>query len=109
MNIVQRIRSLFEKRQSVLGADPYTTAIFGARQNASGQPVTPDRAEGVPAVAACVAVIAETVASLPLNVYRRTDNGGRALDTSHPLHRVLHEQSNRVQTAMEFREQLTAS
>ena len=44
-------------------------------------------------VYACVRVIAETVASLPLNVFEATDKGGvKALE--HPLQRLLHDEPN---------------
>ena len=71
--------------------------------------VDPETATGIPAVHACVQLIAETVASLPLTVYRRTVDGGREIAQDHPLQPVLHDQANSVQTAMEFREQLVAS
>lgn len=89
--------------------DPYLMEMMGMRDNAAGQMVTPESATGIPAVHACVQVIAETLASLPLPVYRRTDTGGREADGGHPLHRVLNEQSNPAQTSMECREQLIAS
>ena len=43
----------------------------------------------------------ETIASLPLSVYRRTDSG-REKATDHPLYRVLHDQPNERQSALEF-------
>lgn len=43
----------------------------------AGKSVTPTSAIQVSAVYACVRVIAETVASLPLHVYEATDTGSR--------------------------------
>ena len=54
-------------------------------------------------VYACVRVIAETVASLPLNVFEATDKGGvKALE--HPLQRLLHDEPNPEMTSFIWRE-----
>lgn len=49
---------------------------FGS--SASGKSVTPSSAVQVSAVYACVRVIAETIASLPLHVYEATETGSRS-------------------------------
>ena len=49
------------------------TFYFGG--SAAGKPVNPRTAVQMTAVYACVRVIAETVASLPLHVYQYTDHG----------------------------------
>lgn len=75
----------------------------------AGGGVTTARAESVSATYACVAAISETIASLPLILYKRLPDDGRERATDHPLYRVLHDQTNELQTALEFREMLTAS
>ncbi len=99
---------LFEKR-AVSSKDPYLAEMLGVRESTTGQMVTPETATGVAAVHACVQLISESLASLPLTPYRRTEDNSRVPDTMHPLYRVLHVQANRVQTAFEFREQFVAS
>jgi HK97 family phage portal protein len=54
-------------------------------------------------VYACVRIIAETIASLPVHVYER-QNGSRVMVESHPLNYLLSVTSNGEQTAMETRE-----
>jgi len=99
---------LWEKRAS--SKDPYLAEkYFGMRQNAAGQYVSPDTATGVAAVHACVQLIAEGQASLPLAPYRQLDDGSKVVDKAHPLYKVLHHKANRIQTAFEFREQFVAS
>lgn len=71
----------------------------------AGVDVNTTTAEGISAVYACVAAISETVGSLPLDVYRNTDNGREKAKT-HPLYRLLHDAPNNYQTALEFREQM---
>ena len=75
----------------------------------SGQVVNVETAESLATVYACVQAISETVASLPLLVYRRTPDGGRERAPDHPLYRVLHDAPNDRQTALEFREQMQAA
>jgi HK97 family phage portal protein len=67
----------------------------------SGQTVTPETALAVTAVYACVLILAESVASLPLSVYRRLPNGGKEVATNHPVHQLLHVAPNDEQTAFE--------
>jgi HK97 family phage portal protein len=56
-------------------------------------------------VYACVRVLAETIASLPLLTYRRTPKGKERAST-HELYRLLHDQPNSEMSAFEFREAL---
>lgn len=86
-------------------ADPYWPGFQALR----GASVTPRSAESVSAVYACVSAIAETIASLPLILYRRDGGDGRSRASDHPLYRVLHDTPNGMQTALEFREQVQAS
>ncbi len=58
--------------------------IFGPALTASGASVTPASAMRVAAVYACVRLIAGVIATLPLPVYRKT-NDGRERDDKHPL------------------------
>lgn len=74
----------------------------------AGIPVSPGNAETISTVFSCVQSIAETIASLPLILYRSESNGDRTRASDHPLYAVLHDRPNERQTALEFREQLTA-
>jgi HK97 family phage portal protein len=73
-------------------------------QYVAGVKVTPDTALKVSAVYACVRVIAEAIASLPLIVYRRIPSGGKERATDHPLYKLLHDMPNKWQTSFEWRE-----
>lgn len=80
--------------------------FFGA-DTWSGKPVTPATAMQVSAFWACVRLVAETIATLPVGVYRRRADGGRDTATDHPLYVLLHDQPNADQTACEFWEGVT--
>lgn len=60
----------------------------------------------VAAVYACVRVIAETTASLPIILYRRRADGGKDRAEGDPLYDLLRYKPNPFQTSMEFREQM---
>lgn len=74
----------------------------------TGLRVDPDTAMRVSAVWACVRLISETMASLPLNVYRRLPDDEREKATEHYLYRVLRHKPNDYQTPFEFKSMLTA-
>lgn len=103
MSVIQRLASRlgFERRSN---GDNYWSN-FAALQSG---PVNANTAQGVSAVYACVGAISETVASLPLILFRR-DGEDRQRATDHPLYRVLHDQANEQQTALEFREWMMAA
>lgn len=56
------------------------------------------------AVYACIRVLAESVAMLPLQVYRRLPNGGKEIAKKHPLNRLLHTEPNKQTTSYKLRE-----
>ena len=80
---------------------PAMAFYFGG--SAAGKPVNPRTAVQMTTVYACVRVIAETVASLPLQVYRYTDHGSEKA-VSHPLYRILHDEPNHEMTSFILRE-----
>jgi HK97 family phage portal protein len=64
---------------------------------------------GLSATWACVQLIAGTISSLPLMVYRTDKNGIRSVAKDHPLYFVLHDSPNYDQTAVDFWEVMAAS
>ena len=77
--------------------------FFGS--TTSGKTVNERTAMQTTAVYACVRILAETIASLPLHTYRYTDSGKeKALE--HPLYYLLHNEPNPEMTSFVFRETL---
>ena len=62
----------------------------------------------LPVMYACVRVIAETVATLPLHVFRRTADNAREREARHPVAWLLSGEPNGDMSAVSFREALTA-
>lgn len=79
-------------------------SALGGSPTVAGTSVTEKSAMRNVAVFACVRILAESVASLPLFVYRRTAEGGRERANDHPSYSVLHDAANPEMTAMTFRE-----
>jgi HK97 family phage portal protein len=73
----------------------------------SGIRVTADNSMACSAYTACIRVISDAVSSLPLHVYERLANGGKAKAPANPVYRLLHMQPNPWQTAQEFRDWMT--
>lgn len=105
MGILSRI-AMRASVQTTNPRDPVLATWWGGGINSSsGQAVTADTAMRVAAVFACVRVIAESMAQMPLILYRQLDDGKeRAKD--HPLYRILHTRPNRWQTPYEFKRML---
>lgn len=85
-------------------ADAGYSFLFG--RTTSGRPVNERTAMQTTAVYACVRILAEAVASLPLHVYEYQDDGGKKLVHDHPLYYLLHDEPNPEMTSFVFRETL---
>ena len=77
------------------------TFYFGS--STAGKSVTAKTAIQMSTVYACVRVIAETIASLPLHVYQADGQGSRKA-VEHPLYRILHDEPNTEMTSFVLRE-----
>jgi HK97 family phage portal protein len=75
----------------------------------TGERVTSQSVLGLSAVWACVNLLAGTISSLPLMVYRTDAKGARTVARDHPLYRVLHDSPNSLQTSVDFWDFASAS
>jgi HK97 family phage portal protein len=99
MNIFTRIGSWMQDGLRRLAGIQYGIPSSYAEESAS--PVTFDSAMQISAVWACVKLIAETISSLPLTIYIKTDTG-RMEAVNHPLNIMFSGKVNRYQTKIEF-------
>jgi len=106
------LTTLFERR-ATLGSSfhvsqepPAWVSRWGAWETASGATVSESTALEVMAVFACVRVLAESVAFLPLHVYRRLSPRGKERAPDHSLYPILHLKPNGEMTSFELREVL---
>lgn len=96
------------ERDLTLGNASALIDVTGETATRSGVMVTVDRAMQLSAVSACVRLLAESIASLPLNVYRRRADGGRTRVTNIPEYRLLHDEPNPLMTSFVWRETTAA-
>lgn len=79
--------------------------IFSFGTANSGEKVDEQSAMQISTVYACVRLLAETVAALPLHLYRYTDGGkGKESASDHPLYRILYRQPNDEMSSFIWRE-----
>ncbi|MFN3663844.1 phage portal protein [Yoonia sp.] len=84
--------------------DPGVLEIFGAAPSASGIHVSAAAAMRVPAVACAVALISETIGSLPCKIF---DSATKETAKTHPAYRLIHDEANPWTSAAQLREDLT--
>ena len=77
--------------------------LFG--RTSSGKKVNEMTAMQTTAVYACVRILSEAIASLPLHIYKYSDKGKEMVIT-HPLYNLLHDEPNPEMTSFVFRETL---
>lgn len=91
---------------------PFTPSTYDQALTSSkwmaGIDVTPDVAMTIDAVYACTTVISESIATAPLHMYETLGEDGKRPAPDHPLEEKLHDEPNDYQTAIEFREMMTA-
>lgn len=73
---------------------------------AAGKSVNERSAMQLTAVYACVRILAEGIAGLPLHLYKCGKNGSREKAVDHPLYFLLHDEPNPEMTSFVFRETL---
>lgn len=106
MNIVQRFKSAIVRSLTVRQPDGW---VPDGQRGDAGEVVTDDSVLSLSAVWACVNLLAGTIASLPIMVYRTDAKGERTIARDHALYRILHDSPNFDQTAVDFWEFICAS
>lgn len=97
-----------QQRNTLAHPDGTLIEALGVTPSAAGISVTPESAMRLSAVSACVRIIAESIASLPLHVYRRLPDGRRQRVTDLPVVRLLAHEPNELMSSFVFRETLAA-
>jgi len=97
MGVFSRLFGKAEKRSSNL-----ESFLLGNARDDGDVVVTEENITQYAAAYACGKVISETVCSLPWAMYRKTPDGGREKQTSHPYNDLVKSAPNENQTASEF-------
>jgi len=96
------LKRLFKARDKPKGSVSQAPT-FHMGPSVSGKMVNERSSMQTTAVFACVRIIAETIASLPLHTYRYVGDG-KERDYGHTLYRILHDEPNAEMTSFTFRE-----
>lgn len=83
---------------------PNNRFYFG--NSSAGKNVNERSAMQMTAVYACVRILAESVAGLPLHLYLTNENGNKEKAKNHPLYFILHDEPNSEMTSFILRETL---
>lgn len=102
MNILSGLFHSRDKPQNRVGGG--WSFLFGG--TTSGKTVNERTAMQTTAVYACVRILSEAVAGLPLHIYRYRSDGGKERIPMHPLYHLLHDEPNPEMTSFVFRETL---
>ena len=100
------LSGLFRSRDKPTDRTAGSSYSFFLGGTSSGKYVTERSAMQMTAVYCCVRILSEAVASLLLQFYRYTDDGGKEKAVEHPLYFLLHDEPNPEMTSFIFRETL---
>ena len=97
---------LFRSRDKPTDRTAGSSYAFYMGGSSSGKVVTERSAMQMTAVYACVRILSEAIAGLPLQVYQYKDDGGKEKAMQHPLYHLLHDEPNPEMSSFVFRETL---
>jgi len=100
MSVLSRLWEPSDERRGVTLSNELMTTLRGLIRGDG--PVTPSSAMQIAAVFACVRVLSESLASLPLIFYERQERSKKRA-TNHPVYRLLHDLPNPEHTSVEMR------
>lgn len=114
MNIFKALLAPFAKSAPVERIEPLQLSLVNhanwpAEQGYAGESVVTQDVLALSAAWACINLIAGTIGTLPLLVYRTDAAGGRTVALDHPLYRILHESPNADQSTIDFLEFISAN
>lgn len=91
--------------RSFVSSDPLLGQLLGASYSGS---VDIEKASRMAVAARCITLIAESVASAELNIYKLNPDGGATVATDHPLFSVLVDEAYPGVSAYEMKERVSA-
>ncbi len=98
--------SIFHSRNKPKNAKNGSSNRFMLGGSTAGKAVTERFAMQMTAVYACVRILSEAIAGLPLHLYHYMEDGGKEKALDHPLYMILHDEPNPEMSSFVFRETL---
>ena len=99
-----KLRNIFKSRDKPRNSTPGQSFVFRYGGSTAGKNVSETSAMQMTAVYACVRILSEAVAGLPLHLYRYGEKGTKEKAIDHPLYHLLHDEPNPEMTSFIFRE-----
>ena len=100
------LSGLFRTRDGPKNATSGSAYSFFMGSSAAGKSVNERSAMQMTAVYACVRILSESIAGLPLHMYQYEEDGSKKKAVEHPLYHLLHDEPNPEMTSFIFRETL---
>ena len=100
------LSGLFHSRDKPQNRTTGSTYTFFMGGSTAGKNVNERSAMQMTAVYACVRILSEAIAGLPLHLYHSKADGGKEKAVGHPLYFLLHDEPNEEMTSFVFRETL---
>ena len=100
------LSGLFHSRDKPQNRTTGSTYTFFMGGSTAGKNVNERSAMQMTAVYACVRILSEAIAGLPLHLYHSKTDGGKEKAVGHPLYFLLHDEPNAEMTSFVFRETL---
>ena len=105
LNPFRRSRQVEERESLANPTQQWLDSLSGT--SSSGVNVNVSSTYSLPAWWCAVRLISDTIASLPLHIYRR-ENDSKAIAVDEPLYHLLHDSPNSEQTAFQLRQTMQA-
>ena len=96
--------NIFRSRDKPTNATSGSAYNFFLGYSVSGKRVDERTSMQMTAVYACVRILSEAIACLPLHLYKYNENGGKEKVIKHPLYFLVHDEPNPEMTSFIFRE-----
>ena len=100
------LSGLFRSRDKPIDSTSGSAYRFFLGGSTSGKHVNERSAMQMTAVYACVRILSESIAGLPIHLYRYNEDGSKEKAIDHPLYRILHDEPNPEMSSFVFRETL---
>ncbi len=101
MKFLNRVKTFFKNLSTLARPSPKLKSALGAILSKVGIHINAKNALQTTAVFACVRLLSESIASLPLFLYRKTETG-KEKATDDPLYSVLHDVPNPETDSFQF-------
>lgn len=96
--------NIFRSRDKPTNATSGSAYNFFLGYSVSGKRVDERTSMQMTAVYACVRILSEAIACLPLHLYKYNESGGKEKAVKHPLYFLVHDEPNPEMTSFIFRE-----